>query len=536
MVVGLLSNALRVFIKGWTEPANQIGFLGVKMNVKGRLLFTAGFILSASGSAMASEKPLDPMAATDSPSKAVQAALEADQEAPLQIIVSRKDQRLRVYRGQEIIATSRVSTGKAGHSTPTGIFSILEKRRQHYSNIYDSAPMPYMQRLTWSGIALHESGSVPNYPASHGCVRLPRGFASKLFSMTERGAHVVIANREAEPELIRSERLFQPEDVQLANKLTELSLGPGQPIKGHGKIALLDDRPSEDPLAAKVSMRLNLLDQVKRDNSPIRVFITRQPRGNLVREVQVVLNELGFDAGEPDGLAGKATYGAVRAFIKSRNDSIEGGDKPLKAVIDKTLLTALYHAAGKGEVPTGHIYVRSRFKPLFDAPIMIKNPQEPLGAHLLTATHSRTESGKLDWLAVNLTDRYNETMQTRLGVTQDTDNGALIASSDVLDRIEIPEEVRAQIDLLVNSGSSITISDRGFSRETTPVGTDFIVLTKPNLPAAQPVRNKVAKKKLTKPKKIARKKAEPARKAPKKKGLFSMLINRGVSLTEIKTR
>ena len=518
------------------EPTDRVGFLGDEMNYKGRLLFTAGFILSAGGAALATEKPLDPMAATDSPSQAVQTALEADQEAPLQIIVSRKDQRLRVYRGQEVIATSRVSTGKAGHSTPTGIFSILEKRRQHFSNIYDSAPMPYMQRLTWSGIALHESGSVPNYPASHGCVRLPRGFASKLFSMTERGAHVIIANREAEPELIHNARLFQPEDVQLANKLTELSLGPTQPVKGHGKIALLDDRPSEDPLAAKISMRLNLLDQVKRDNSPIRVFITRQPRGNLVREVQIMLNELGFDAGEPDGLAGKATYGAVCAFIKSRQGSIEDQAQPLKAVIDKTLLTALYHAAGKGEVPTGHIYVRSRFKPLFDAPIMIKNPEAPLGAHLLTATHSRTQSGKLDWLSVNLTDRYDVSMQTRLGVTQDMDNEALVASSAILDRIEIPDEVRAQIDLLVNSGSSITISDRGFSRETTPVGTDFIVLTKPDLPSARPIQKTVERKKPVKPKQVARNKTEPVQEAPKKKGLFSMLINRGASLTEVRTR
>nr|WP_321462314.1 L,D-transpeptidase family protein [uncultured Cohaesibacter sp.] len=507
------------------------------MKNKGRLLLTVGFILAAAGPGLATEKSLDPAAETNEPSQSAQVALAADKDAPIQIIVSRKDQRLRVYRGREVIATSRVSTGKAGHTTPTGIFSILEKRRQHFSNLYDSAPMPYMQRLTWSGVALHESGSVPNYPASHGCVRLPRGFASKLYSMTERGAHVIIANREAEPELIENANLFQPQEVELASQLTELSLGAAEPVRGHGKLALLSDRPDEDPLAAKLSLRLNMLDQVKRGKAPIRVFITRQPRGNMVREVQVILNQLGFDAGEPDGLAGKATYAAVRAFIRSREGSIEARALPLKAVIDETLLSALYHAAGKGDIPTGHIYVRSNFKPLFDAPIMIKNPDIPLGAHLLTAIHSQTEADKLDWLAVNLTDRYNDTMQSRLGVTQDSEESGLVASADVLDRIEIPQEVRAQIDMLVNSGSSITISDRGFSRETTPVGTDFIVLTRPELPASRPEQKVVEQKKPVKPKVVASNSAQASEpQAPRKQGLFSMLINRGARLTEVRTR
>nr|WP_319483587.1 L,D-transpeptidase family protein [uncultured Cohaesibacter sp.] len=513
--------------------------LGDMMKSKGQLFLTAGFLLSSVSAGLATETSLEDVAGTGTAAEAVQVALENAGDEPIQIIVSRKDQRLKVYRGQEVIATSRVSTGKAGHSTPTGIFSILEKKRQHFSNIYDSAPMPYMQRLTWSGVALHESNSVPGYPASHGCVRLPRGFASELFSMTERGAHVIIANREAEPQLIESATLFQPENIELASKLSELSLGPVEPVKGHGKLELLSDKPSEDPLAAKLSMRLNLLDQVRQSKAPIRVFITRQPRGNLVREVQVMLNSLGFDAGEPDGLAGKATYTAVRAFIEARKGSIEANAEPLKAVIDKDLLAALYHAAGKGDVPTGHIYVRSNFKPLFDAPIMIKNPSQPLGVHLLTATHSSSEAGKLNWLSVNLTDRYNETMQSSLGLEQDQELGGLVASADVLDRIEIPEEVRAQIDLLVNSGSSITISDRGFSHETTPVGTDFIVLTKPDLPSSRPVKQASAAEnpKVVKPKKLARNdKPAVVDEKPARKGLFSLLMNRGSSLTEVKTR
>ncbi|MDH3582109.1 MAG: L,D-transpeptidase family protein, partial [Hyphomicrobiales bacterium] len=95
------------------------------------------------------------------------------QKDPVQIIVSLPDQKATVYQGDKVLVTSRVSSGKKGHTTPSGVFSILQKNRFHRSNIYSRAPMPFMQRLTWSGIALHASNSVPNYPASHGCVRLP---------------------------------------------------------------------------------------------------------------------------------------------------------------------------------------------------------------------------------------------------------------------------------------------------------------------------------------------------------------------------
>ena len=124
-------------------------------------------------------------------------ALAAEPARTLQIFVSKDQQSLVVYDGAKVVATSKVSTGKAGHTTPTGIFSMLEKRSFHKSNIYSDAPMPFMQRLTWSGIALHESNPVPRYPASHGCVRMPGDFAKKLFRMTDRGVHVLITDRSA---------------------------------------------------------------------------------------------------------------------------------------------------------------------------------------------------------------------------------------------------------------------------------------------------------------------------------------------------
>ncbi|HWS78587.1 MAG TPA: L,D-transpeptidase family protein [Thermomonas sp.] len=111
----------------------------------------------------------------------------------LVVVVSLPEQRAHVYRNGVRIGVSTVSTGTASHPTPTGTFEILQKKRMHHSNLYNNAPMPFMQRLTWDGIALH-AGTIPGYPASHGCVRLPLAFAEKLFEETERGMLVVIAD------------------------------------------------------------------------------------------------------------------------------------------------------------------------------------------------------------------------------------------------------------------------------------------------------------------------------------------------------
>ena len=112
---------------------------------------------------------------------------------PMVAVVSIPEQRIHVYRDGVRIGLSTVSTGKPGHETPTGTFTILQKKRMHRSNLYDDAPMPFMQRLTWDGIALH-AGRVRDEPASHGCVRLPRAFAEHLFEATDKGMTVVIAD------------------------------------------------------------------------------------------------------------------------------------------------------------------------------------------------------------------------------------------------------------------------------------------------------------------------------------------------------
>src|ERR1700722_19313227 len=127
-------------------------------------------------------------------------------EMPL-IEVSIADQRLTIYDKGEVIAHAPVSTGMAGHLTPTGVFSVLEKEVFHRSNIYSGAPMPFMQRITWSGVAMH-AGVLPGSPASHGGSDTRAEFAVKLFHMPERGARVLVVRNEVTPEPIESPRLF----------------------------------------------------------------------------------------------------------------------------------------------------------------------------------------------------------------------------------------------------------------------------------------------------------------------------------------
>ena len=109
----------------------------------------------------------------------------------VEMVVSIEEQKAYVFRAGKLIAVTTVSTGKRGHRTPTGSFTILQKNRRHFSNLYNNAPMPNMQRLTWGGIALH-AGALPGYPASHGCVRLPLEFSRMLFGVTKMGGRVHI--------------------------------------------------------------------------------------------------------------------------------------------------------------------------------------------------------------------------------------------------------------------------------------------------------------------------------------------------------
>src|SRR5258708_4767367 len=125
---------------------------------------------------------------------------------PIHIIISIKKQQMTLYAGGQVVAHSQVSTGVPGHPTPQGVFSVIEKQIYHESNLYSSAPMPFMQRITWSGVAMHQ-GVVPGHPASHGCIRLPAAFARRLWGITKVGTRVIIAQDDVALADIASPRL-----------------------------------------------------------------------------------------------------------------------------------------------------------------------------------------------------------------------------------------------------------------------------------------------------------------------------------------
>lgn len=371
---------------------------------------------------------------------------------PLQIIVSLKDQHLTVYRGDEVITSSNISSGKQNHETPTGIFSILHKNRHHRSNIYSNAPMPFMQRLTWSGIALHASNSVPRHPASHGCVRMPHEFAGQLFRMETNGAHVIIEEDPQAPRRLEHSFLFTPQKTWTVSK-------------------------NNDPWVNEHITQENVGFVASDHRYPARIFITRRTHKDELRHVQRLLNKLGYDAGDVDGIMGPATWKAVSDFRAANGESADGK-------VTNDVINTLYETAGETRPANGRLLVRKHTRTVFETEVHLTEPQQPLGSHLLTVSAYNIEAGKTGWMAVTLNDRVQETMHLDSGLQVDpaTNRHAL---AEALDRIQMSKHDREQVSRMLSPGSSITISDNGMSIETGAKGTDFIVLTDPRNDAAK---------------------------------------------------
>lgn len=388
-------------------------------------------------------------------------ALAADSRS-LQILVSKSDQSLSLYENGEIVATSKVSTGKAGHETPSGIFSILEKRKYHESNIYSAAPMPFMQRLTWSGIALHE-GKVPNYPASHGCVRLPSKFAKSLFGDTRTGVHVIITDQPVSLRFVQHPALFQPRDDADDGKLL-LSDVELRPATFDAALGTVEVAVNEKTQALKPAVKT-------REPSPLRILITRRGEREKVMDIQTMLSRLGFEAGAADGYTGEMTISAINGFKRWK------GLKTTGPLLTDAFVTALYASAGEDHPLSGQIMVRQDFKPLFEAAIDIKDPEVALGTHFFEAVSVDRAAGNAEWNGVTLENHLPAAARKRLGISVTEPPGGFDQLSAVLGRLEIPAEIRSRIEQELSSGSSITVSDISHQLET-GTGTDFITVTK----------------------------------------------------------
>jgi peptidoglycan hydrolase-like protein with peptidoglycan-binding domain len=379
-----------------------------------------------------------------------------------------------VYDGEAIVATTKISSGKAGHTTPSGIFSILEKEKYHESNIYSNAPMPWMQRITWSGIALHE-GVVPNHPASHGCVRMPGAFARSLYDMTGNGAHVIITDAPVVPTRIEDVALFRPRKAAPTGPLLPDAELRTSSIKAGSKpvevaMNVVPGNPA-NAVSTAVGSR-PAAGEPAQDAKVLRILITRRGDREMLMDAQLLLEEMGFETGGSDGYAGPLTRSAVTGFKRWKNLSQKG------PMLSGEFLDALYAAAGKPKPPAGQIMVRQNFEPMFEAPVGIKAPEVALGTHLFTVTDVNRSQETAEWHAVTLPNQLSDATMKRLGISLPSDASIPGAARAALDRIEIPDDIRERIETSMADGTSITINDQGLGPDTGK-GTDFITITQP---------------------------------------------------------
>jgi lipoprotein-anchoring transpeptidase ErfK/SrfK len=405
-------------------------------------------------------------------------------QGPVQLVISLPDQRMTVYQGGAPVVSAPVSSGKSGYDTPAGVFSILEKRRVHFSRKYDDAPMPHMQRLTWSGIALH-GGRLPGYAASHGCVRLPYDFARDLFAFTTRGAQVIVANRSAAPVEITHSSLFQP--TTLAEILgrkpgsgmqSDASPMPALPVTETQVASLVTPAAAsevaavspDETVAEESRSPVEMVGDLEwaigrmaayqeRSAAPLRIAITRWTARERVSAIQRLLGELGYDAGPADGQAGSRTIAAIKAYERANS-------LPATGMVSDALVTSLAYASGRPPVGNGHLYVRQNGKPLFDAAVAIRDDGRPIGTHLFTALAFEPEAGAAKWTAMTVS------------AAEDTQTGEpVLSAQEALDRITMAGHVRTRLSDLLTPGSTMIVTDSGISNETLR-GTDLIVETK----------------------------------------------------------
>ena len=428
-------------------------------------------------------------------------------KGPVQLVVSLKRQRVTVYQNGKPVTSSRISSGRDGHNTPSGVFSIIQKNRRHYSNIYHGAPMPYMQRITWSGIALH-GGHVPGYRASHGCIRLPHRFARSLFNYTKMGAHVVIANGDPTPRPFSHAKLFQPTSpfkvptkkkpstptalihfdpaegmVRDVVRLASLQKAdPATQVDAAPQTAFVPPTPSEVlPVNAATAATMLAIIEGKvqraefykaRSKSPIRILITRRTGREKMRDAQRLLARLGYDPGIPDGVVGRQTVKAIKAFQAAR-------EIPQSGTPNAQFYAELYRASGLEQPNEGHLYVRQNFRSVYDAPIVLKDPSKPVGTHFYMVMNFKSGDTTANWRAMTLKarGRLPRSWRKRQKRAKRKTTPATITAAQALDRFEIPKHVRARISDMLTPGSSLIISDKGISHETGR-GTDFVVLTR----------------------------------------------------------
>jgi lipoprotein-anchoring transpeptidase ErfK/SrfK len=412
------------------------------------------------------------------PARAVEEVAPREAGAPIMAIVSLKSQRVTIYDADGWILRAPVSSGQKGRETPAGVFSVIQKDADHHSNLYDDAFMPHMQRITWSGIALH-GGPLPGHAASHGCVRMPYGFAERLFEETKLGMRVIIAPGDVAPVEIAHPALLEPKPdtgahvallatqaADAAKKADEARLAAvtaareaaraAQPVR---KLDILKARAEAQLAAADKA-----LGAAKSDEAKARAEDAKQKAAAQVAETQVQWDaakadaQPKLDAVAPAREAAVAAENARAAAAKAAREAARELE-PVSVFISRK---------------TQKLYVRRGFEPILESPVTIVEPDRAIGTHVFTAV-ARTDTG-LRWSVVTLDDGHPRAVVEAQARPQ-ADGGAAYASAakSALDRIVIPPEVLDRIAPTASPRSSLIISDEALSPETGK-GTEFVAV------------------------------------------------------------
>jgi hypothetical protein len=406
---------------------------------------------------------------------------------PIMAIVSLGNQRITVYDAKGWILRAPVSSGSKGRETPAGIFSVIQKVEEHYSNLYDDAFMPHMQRITWSGIALH-GGVLPGRPASHGCVRLPFDFAERLFGETKMGMRVIVAPTDVAPVEITHPLLFQPKP---------------------GAVAVAASRAAEAQEAAKKAANVKLaMATASREATQATAPVRAAENLKLKAEAQLAAAETALESAKsPEEkeqaeaarvqaivrLAGlQAQWEATKADLQQKREAAVSA-REAAAAAEATRLQAADAARQIARElqpvsvlisrKTQRLYVRQALAPVFESPVTIADPERPIGTHVFTATERTSGDDKLRWNVVSLLGSKHAPS----GVTQPHDRARTTSDRDVeptptdvggakaaLDRIIIPPDALDRIAAIAPR-SSLIVTDEPMSTETGK-GTEFVVL------------------------------------------------------------
>ena len=388
---------------------------------------------------------------------------------PVLAIVSLRSQRITVYDAKGWILRAPVSSGTKGRETPAGIFSVIQKVEEHYSNLYDDAFMPHMQRITWSGIALH-GGVLPGRPASHGCIRLPFDFAAQLFDVTKMGIRVIVAPDDVAPVEIAHPLLFQPKPgaaAQAAARATEAQEATKKAAEARtaAGAAQREAAQAKAPVRAAENLRrraeARLAAVESRLGSDLPPEAKEQAENTKAQAVAKVAElQLQRDTANMNlQLRQDAAASARDAAAAAETARVAAVDAAHQVASDLQPVSVLISRK------TQRLYVRQAFKRILDSPVTFADPDRPIGTHVFTAAERTDDDAKLRWNVVSLRGDSG-----RDGPPAKDAESAKAA----LDRITIPQEA---LDVIAGTvpRSSLIVTDEPPSSEIGK-GTEFVVL------------------------------------------------------------